>query len=68
LNAEDLYGKYASALLFDPETLAFTAASDMNAERFKLPNAVAALGSGKILVGGYGVHSEIYDPESQAFH
>jgi WD40 repeat protein len=66
-NADDFYGKYASAELFDPASGTFTAVDDMNAERFKLPDAVATLSSGEVLVGGDSERAEIYDPESKGF-
>lgn len=66
-NADDFHGKYASAELFDPASGTFTAVDDMNVERFKLPDAVATLSSGKVLVGGDDEHAEIYNPASKAF-
>jgi Kelch motif/Galactose oxidase, central domain len=66
-DADDFHGKYASAELFDPESGTFTAVDDMNAERFKLPDAVATLSSGEVLVGGDSERAEIYDPESNDF-
>jgi hypothetical protein len=66
-NADDFYGKYASAELFDPVSGTFTAVDDMNAERFKLPDAVATLSSGEVLVGGDDERAEIYDPATKGF-
>jgi hypothetical protein len=66
-NADDSYGKYASAELFDPAAGTFAAVDDMNAERFKLPDAVATLSSGEVLVGGDDERAEIYDPGSKGF-
>src|SRR5215210_1209453 len=66
-NGDDFYGRYASAELFDPASGTFTAVDDMNAERFKLPDAVATLSSGEVLVGGDDEHGEIYDPATRAF-
>ena len=66
-NAGDSYGKYASAEIFDPASGNFTAVDGMNAERFKLPDAVATLSSGEVLVGGDDERAEIYDPASKAF-
>lgn len=66
-NADDFNGKYASAELFDPASGTFTAVDEMDAERFKLPDAVATLSSGEVLVGGDDERAEIYDPASEAF-
>ena len=66
-NADDFYGQYASAELFDPAAGTFAAVDDMNAERFKLPDAAATLSSGEVLVGGDNKRAEIYDPGSKAF-
>ena len=66
-NADDFYGKYASAEVFDPASGTFAPVGDMDAERFKLPDAVATLSSGEVLVGGDSERAEIYDPESKAF-
>ena len=66
-NAEDYYGKYASAELFDPASGTFSAVNDMNAKRFKLPDAVATLSSGRVLVGGDDERAEIYDTPSRGF-
>jgi hypothetical protein len=66
-NADDFYGKYASAELFDPASGTFAPVGDMNAERFKLPDAVATLSSGEVLVGGDSERAEIYHPASKAF-
>ena len=67
-NGDDFEGKYASAEIFDSASGAFTAVDNMNAERFKLPDAVATLDGGEVLVGGDGERAEIYDPASRAFH
>ena len=66
-NADDFYGKHASAEVFDPESDTFTAVSDMSAERFKLPDAVATLEGDSVLVGGGDERAEIYDPGSEVF-
>lgn len=66
-DADDFYDKHASAEVFDPETDTFTAAPGMSMERFKLPDAVAALDRGEVLVGGDGEHAEIYSPGSEGF-
>ncbi|MDQ4128484.1 MAG: hypothetical protein M3151_11140 [Actinomycetota bacterium] len=66
-NGEDFHGKYASAELFDPDSGTFTTVDNMNAERFKLPDAVATLKSGEVLVGGDDERVELYDPASKTF-
>jgi Kelch motif/Galactose oxidase, central domain len=65
---DDFYGKRASAEVYNPETDTFATVSSMNTERFKLPDAVATLAGGGVLVGGDGRHAEFYNPESRSFH
>ena len=64
---DDFYGKRASAEEYDPETDTFAAVSSMNTKRFKLPDAVATLAGGRVLVGGDGRHAELYNPDSRTF-
>jgi Kelch motif protein/galactose oxidase-like protein len=65
---DDFYGKRASAEVYHPETDTFAAVSSMDTKRFKLPDAVATLAGGSVLVGGDGKHAELYDPDSRSFH
>ena len=64
---DDFYGKRASAELYDPKTHTFVAVSSMNTKRFKLPDAVATLDGGRVLVGGDGRHAELYNPHFRTF-
>ena len=64
---DDFYGKRASAEVYDPETDTFAAVSSMDTKRFKLPDAVATLSGGRVLVAGDGRHAELYIPIARSF-
>src|SRR6266542_3892573 len=66
-DARDDVGRYASSELFDPADAAFVPGADMSERRYKLPDAVAALAGGKILVAGGGEQVEIYDAAAGTF-
>jgi Kelch motif len=57
----DWHGEYASAEIYDPATGTFHATGAMNTSRFKLPEAVVLLKSGKVLIAGGGRFAEVYD-------
>jgi hypothetical protein len=56
-----------TAEIFDPHTNKFTAASDMELARFKLPNATAALKNGEVLVAGGAADVEVYNSVTGRF-
>lgn len=60
----DYGGKKASLELFDPKTGAFRAAGRLQAERFKLTDAIAPLPDGRVLIAGGAPRPEIYDPRT----
>jgi hypothetical protein len=64
----DWQGQYSSAELYNPRTGTFTTTRSMGATRFKLPDAVVLLASGKVLIAGGSSFAEIYDPGENAFH
>jgi Kelch motif len=64
---DDFYGKRASAEVYDAATDTFAAVSSMKTKRFKLPDAVATLAGGRVLVAGDGRHAELYIPDSRSF-
>jgi hypothetical protein len=66
-DARDGRGRYSSAEMFDPNTGTFTAVSDMNAARFKLPHAVVLLQTGQTLVAGGADRAEVYDAATNTF-
>ena len=66
-NADDWNGKYQSAEVFNPKTGQFSSISNMERERFKLRNAVAALKSGEIVIAGGNKYVEIYNSINQTF-
>ena len=66
-DARDSAGRHRSAETYDPVSGRFTPVADMHAERFKLPDAVAVLGSGEVLVAGGGDRAEVFDPHTDAF-
>lgn len=56
-----------TAEIFDPRTNKFTAISDMELARFKIPDATAVLKNGKVLIAGGAAEVEIYDNASGRF-
>ena len=62
----DYRGRYATAELYDPRR-GFVAAGRMAAARFKLPDAIALLRSGRILVAGGAETVEVYDVARRRF-
>jgi hypothetical protein len=56
-----------SAELFDPQANKFTAASDMELARFKIPGATTRLKDGRVLVAGGAAEVEVYDSASGKF-
>jgi hypothetical protein len=66
-DGRDWQGRYANAELYRPARGAFSAIGNMNTARFKLPEAVALLRDGKVLIAGGGEQVEIYDSASSRF-
>jgi galactose oxidase-like protein/Kelch motif protein len=56
-----------SAEIYDPHTGRFTAASQMNDSRFKLPDEAVQLPSGRLLIAGGSKEVEVFDPASGKF-
>ena len=56
-----------SAEIFDPRTNKFTAISDMELARFKIPDATAVLKNGRILIAGGAAEAEVYDNAAGKF-
>ncbi|HTQ60069.1 MAG TPA: kelch repeat-containing protein [Candidatus Solibacter sp.] len=63
----DWRGEYASAEIYDPSTGTFKATGTMHTARFKIPEAVALLPNGKVLVAGGGSFAELYDESTGTF-
>jgi hypothetical protein len=63
----DWRGEYTSAEIFDPATKTFAATGVMNAERFKIPAAVALLPNGRVLVAGGSPFAELFDETTGTF-
>jgi Kelch motif len=63
----DWHGEYASAEIYDPASGTFSATGAMSTPRFKLPEAVALLSDGRVLVAGGGVFAELYDETTGTF-
>ena len=66
-NEHDWTGQYNSAELFNPRRNSFSRVGDMSVKRFKLPNGVAMLQDGSVLVAGGGRTIEIYNRASHSF-
>jgi hypothetical protein len=66
-DGRDWQGRYASAEIYNPAKGIFSAVSNMNMARFKLPEAVTLLKNGKVLVAGGGEQVEIYNPVTRSF-
>ncbi|HET9408209.1 MAG TPA: kelch repeat-containing protein [Candidatus Sulfotelmatobacter sp.] len=58
----DWNGNLSSAEIYDPRTGKFTATSQLNYARFKLPEEAVQLDSGKLLLAGGSREAEIFDP------
>jgi len=56
-----------SAEIFDPHTNKFTAISQMELARFKIPAASASLKNGRILIAGGAAEVEVYDATTDRF-
>jgi len=63
----DWHGEYASAEIYDPTLNKFTATGAMNTSRFKIPEAIALLPNGRVLVAGGGPFAELYDEPTGTF-
>jgi hypothetical protein len=63
----DFRGRYRSAELYEPRRARFVRVGRMLHERFKLPDAVVRLRSGRVLVAGGASRAELYDPATRRF-
>jgi hypothetical protein len=63
----DFRGRYRTAELYDPEQKRFLRVGAMAQPRFKLPDAVVRLPSGRVLVAGGAPNAELYDPTTRRF-
>ena len=66
-DGRDFNGRYASAERYDPRTRRFRRVGAMAERRFKLPDAVVRLPSGRVLVAGGGARVEVYEPATRRF-
>jgi hypothetical protein len=66
-DARDGGGKHASAELFDPATGRFSPTGSMEIARFKIPDALVLLPSGRALVAGGADRLELFDPAGLTF-
>ena len=66
-DARDGRGQYSASEIYDARARTFSATADMRAPRFKLPDAVATLTGGEVLVAGGGVQAEVFDPVKRTF-
>jgi Kelch motif/Galactose oxidase, central domain len=66
-NDRDFRGRYRSAELYAPRSGTFVRVGQMSQARFKLPDAVVRLPSGRVLVAGGARRAELYDPSTRRF-
>lgn len=66
-DGQDWQGRYASAEIYNPARAAFSSIGNMKTARFKLPEAVALLKDGSVLIAGGGEQAEIYNPATRSF-
>jgi hypothetical protein len=66
-NDQDFHGRYRSAELYEPSRVRFVRVGQMSQARFKIPDAVVRLPSGRVLVAGGARRAELYDPASRRF-
>lgn len=59
--------QHDSTELFDPKTNRFAQGPTMQASRFKIPDALALLKTGEVLVGGSATQVELYNPITNSF-
>ncbi len=64
----DWRGRYTSAEIYKPATGTFSAVSNMNTARFKLPSAITLLNNGVVFVAGGGTSAETYNPATDTFN
>jgi Kelch motif/Galactose oxidase, central domain len=66
-NDQDFHGRYRSAELYEPSRGRFVRVGQMSQARFKIPDAVVRLPSGRVLVAGGARRAELYDPATRRF-
>jgi len=63
----DWRGEYSSAEVYDPARGTFAAAGSMGSARFKIPEAVALLKEGRVLIARGTSFPEVYDNSDATF-
>jgi galactose oxidase-like protein/Kelch motif protein len=58
---------YSSVEIYDPARGAFSAAGDMNSQRYKLQDTIVLLNNGKVLIAGGANRAEVFDPATKSF-
>lgn len=66
-DSRDWDGRIPQIEVYDPVTETFANDGTLNAERFKLRDAVAVLTDGRILIAGGSATVELYDPVTDRF-
>jgi hypothetical protein len=66
-DARDFAGRHATAEIFDPAKSRTRRVVQMREARFKLPDAVVRLPSGRVLVAAGGLTVEVFDPRTGRF-
>jgi hypothetical protein len=66
-DGRDWTGQYGTTEIYDPKARAFTPGPRLNATRFKLADAVAALRDGSLVVGGGNTVVERFDGKRLSF-
>jgi hypothetical protein len=66
-DARDSFGRHATAEIFDPARRRTRRLVHLREGRYKLPDAVVRLPSGRVLVAAGGSTLELYDPRTGRF-
>ena len=66
-DASDYGGRHTRAERYDPHRRSFTRVGALHRARYKLPDAVALLPAGRVVVAGGAREVEVYEPRRRAF-
>lgn len=66
-DARDGRGQYSATEIYDARAQTFAVTTAMSAPRFKIPDALAALPGGEVLVAGGAFRAEVFNPTTRTF-